>query len=119
MPRAPLGTPFQREVWDALARIPYGETRTYADVARRLGRPSAVRAVGAAIGRNPLCVVVPCHRVVGAGGALTGYAGGLVRKQRLLEAGERAGRQRGVRMLRFLPSDRGPRPVRDHRVTGR
>lgn len=85
VPHAPVGTPFQRAVWDALARIPYGETRTYTDVARELGRPTAVRAVGAAIGRNPLCVVVPCHRVVGTGGALTGYAGGLVRKQRLLE----------------------------------
>ncbi|WP_263731490.1 methylated-DNA--[protein]-cysteine S-methyltransferase [Cellulomonas sp. SG140] len=85
VPRSPVGTAFQRQVWDALARIPYGETRTYAEVARELGRPTAVRAVGAAIGRNPLCVVVPCHRVVGTGGALTGYAGGLVRKQRLLD----------------------------------
>ena len=84
VPRAPLGTPFQRSVWDVLARIPYGETRTYRQVADELGRPAAVRAVGAAIGRNPVCVVVPCHRVIGTGGALTGYAGGLARKQLLL-----------------------------------
>lgn len=85
VPQAPLGTPFQRQVWAALARIPYGETRTYAEVADQIGRPTAVRAVGAAIGRNPLCVVVPCHRVLGTGGSLTGYAGGLERKRLLLD----------------------------------
>ena len=85
VPQAPLGTDFQRRVWDVLARIPYGETRTYAQVADQVGSPTAVRAVGSAIGRNPLCVVVPCHRVVGSGGALTGYAGGLERKRRLLD----------------------------------
>ena len=85
VPQAPLGTEFQRRVWDVLAEIPYGETRTYAQIADQVGNPAAVRAVGAAIGRNPLCVVVPCHRVVGSGGALTGYAGGLERKRRLLD----------------------------------
>lgn len=85
VPQAPRGTDFQRRVWDALARIPYGETRTYAQIADQVGNPAAVRAVGSAIGRNPLCVVVPCHRVVGSGGALTGYASGLERKRRLLD----------------------------------
>lgn len=85
VPCAPVGTPFQRRVWEVLAGIPYGQTRTYAQVALQAGSPTAVRAVGAAVGRNPLCVVVPCHRVLGAGGALTGYAGGLERKRRLLQ----------------------------------
>ena len=78
------GTPFQREVWRALGDIGCGALDSYAAVARRIGRPSAVRAVAAAIGRNPVAIVVPCHRVVGSGGALTGYAGGLARKQALL-----------------------------------
>ncbi|MBU3646693.1 MAG: methylated-DNA--[protein]-cysteine S-methyltransferase [Limnohabitans sp.] len=78
------GTPFQRAVWQALQRIPYGQTRTYGDIARDLHNPKAVRAVGAAIGQNPHSIVVPCHRVVGANGALTGFAGGLDRKQQLL-----------------------------------
>lgn len=81
------GTAFQQAVWRALLEIPAGETRSYAQVAHALGRPTAVRAVGAAIGRNPLAIVVPCHRVLGSGGALTGYAGGLARKTSLL-AGE-------------------------------
>lgn len=78
------GTPFQRLVWDELLRIPYGETRTYGELAELLGRPSASRAVGLANGKNPISVIVPCHRVVGANGSLTGYGGGLDRKQRLL-----------------------------------
>ncbi|WP_062528839.1 methylated-DNA--[protein]-cysteine S-methyltransferase [Demequina rhizosphaerae] len=78
------GTDFQREVWEALREIPAGETRTYAQVAARIGRPTATRAVAAAIGRNPLTVAVPCHRVVGADGSLTGYAGGIERKRWLL-----------------------------------
>jgi methylated-DNA-[protein]-cysteine S-methyltransferase len=78
------GTPFQRAVWQALQRIPYGHTRTYGDIARDIGNPKAVRAVGAAIGQNPHTIVVPCHRVVGANGSLTGFAGGLDRKQHLL-----------------------------------
>lgn len=78
------GTPFQRSVWRALLGIASGGTRSYADIARQVGAPRAVRAVGAAVGKNPLSVIVPCHRVVGSDGALTGYAGGLERKQALL-----------------------------------
>jgi len=82
--RAARGTPFQHAVWDALCEIPYGTTISYAELARRIGRPSAVRAVGAANGANPLAILVPCHRVIGADGTLTGYAGGLPMKQWLL-----------------------------------
>ena len=82
---APGGTPFQQAVWRALRTIPFGATCSYSDIARRIGRPTAVRAVGAANGRNPIAIVVPCHRVIGRSGALTGYAGGLDRKRRLLE----------------------------------
>ncbi|WP_150291784.1 methylated-DNA--[protein]-cysteine S-methyltransferase [Sphingobium estronivorans] len=78
------GTDFQRRVWEALLTIPYGETRSYADVARQIGKPSACRAVGAANGRNPISIIAPCHRVVGTNGALTGFAGGLKAKQYLL-----------------------------------
>ena len=78
------GTPFQCEVWQALREIPYGETRSYRDIAGRIHRPKAMRAVGAANGRNPLSVIVPCHRVIGANGSLTGFAGGLDVKQQLL-----------------------------------
>ncbi len=78
------GTPFQQQVWQALLAIDAGAVDTYAAVARRIGRPSAVRAVAAAIGRNPVAIVVPCHRVIGSDGSLTGYAAGLARKQRLL-----------------------------------
>jgi methylated-DNA-[protein]-cysteine S-methyltransferase len=84
VPTAAAGTAFQRAVWEAVAAIGYGATRTYAQVADDLGRPTAVRAVAAAVGRNPLCLVVPCHRVVGSDGSLTGYAGGLERKEWLL-----------------------------------
>jgi methylated-DNA-[protein]-cysteine S-methyltransferase len=80
----PRGTTFQQAVWAALRQIPFGETRTYSDIARAIGRPRAVRAVGAANGRNPLPIVVPCHRVVGSDGSLTGYAGGLEAKAHLL-----------------------------------
>ena len=89
LPLRPAGTEFQRAVWRALAEIPFGETRTYGEIAARLGRPSASRAVGAANGRNPIGIVVPCHRVIGADGTLTGYAGGIERKRWLL-AHERA-----------------------------
>lgn len=78
------GTPFQQSVWQALRAIPCGQTLRYGELASQIGRPAAVRAVGAAIGRNPLSIVVPCHRVVGADGSLTGYAGGLDRKAALL-----------------------------------
>ncbi|MFH1143298.1 MAG: methylated-DNA--[protein]-cysteine S-methyltransferase [Candidatus Eisenbacteria bacterium] len=79
------GTEFQRRVWVALTRIPYGTTTTYAEIARRIGAPHACRAVGAANGRNPISIIVPCHRVIGAGGALTGFGGGLQAKAFLLE----------------------------------
>ena len=78
------GTPFQRRVWSALLTIPYGETRSYGEIARQIGNPAAVRAVGAANGRNPLSIIAPCHRVIGATGKLTGFAGGLETKARLL-----------------------------------
>ncbi|MFF3639208.1 methylated-DNA--[protein]-cysteine S-methyltransferase [Streptomyces sp. NPDC002250] len=79
------GTPFQRGVWDRLTRIPYGETRSYCELATELGNPKASRAVGLANGRNPIGIIVPCHRVIGAAGSLTGYGGGLDRKRRLLD----------------------------------
>ncbi|MDH6438776.1 methylated-DNA-[protein]-cysteine S-methyltransferase [Streptomyces sp. SAI-144] len=79
------GTAFQRTVWEQLRRIPHGETRTYGELADALGNPKASRAVGLANGRNPIGIIVPCHRVVGADGSLTGYGGGLERKQRLLD----------------------------------
>jgi methylated-DNA-[protein]-cysteine S-methyltransferase len=85
LPLAPRGTDFQRTVWMTLAGIGYGETISYAQLAQRVGRPTAMRAVGAANGRNPLPIVLPCHRVIGADGALTGFGGGLPTKQFLLE----------------------------------
>ncbi len=85
LPLAAAGTDFQRQVWAALAKIPYGESRSYREIARAIGRDRAVRAVGAANGRNPLPIVVPCHRVIGSDGSLTGFAGGMARKQWLLE----------------------------------
>jgi len=84
LPLAPPGTAFQRRVWEELCRIPYGTTTTYGALAARLGDPKCVRAVGLANGRNPIAVVVPCHRVIGSDGKLRGYAGGIERKQRLL-----------------------------------
>lgn len=85
LPLAPLGTPFQLKVWNALAGIPFARTRSYGDIARQIGEPNAVRAVGAANGRNPLPIVLPCHRVIGSDGSLTGFGGGLSVKQFLLE----------------------------------
>ena len=82
---SPSGTPFQLDVLDALLTIPLGETRSYQEIARQIGRPSAVRAVGAANGRNPIPIVIPCHRVIGADGSLTGFGGGLETKRFLLE----------------------------------
>jgi methylated-DNA-[protein]-cysteine S-methyltransferase len=79
------GTPFQRAVWQALLTIPYGETRSYSELARQIGRPAASRAVGAANGRNPVSIIVPCHRAIGADGSLTGFAGGLDIKRYLLD----------------------------------
>jgi methylated-DNA-[protein]-cysteine S-methyltransferase len=79
-----VGTEFQKKVWEALLAIPFGETRTYADIARQIGSPNAFRAVGAANGRNPVSIVAPCHRAIGSDGSLTGFAGGLSAKQYLL-----------------------------------
>jgi methylated-DNA-[protein]-cysteine S-methyltransferase len=79
------GSDFQRKVWDALRTIPYGETRSYGEIARQIGRPDRARAVGAANGQNPVSIIVPCHRVIGADGSLTGYGGGLHRKRLLLD----------------------------------
>jgi methylated-DNA-[protein]-cysteine S-methyltransferase len=84
LPLALDGTPFQVKVWHAVAEIPYGQTRAYGEVARRIRRPNAVRAVGAANGQNPLPIVIPCHRVIGSNGSLTGYGGGLPIKRALL-----------------------------------
>lgn len=101
LPLGPRGTGFQSKVWRALLRIPYGETCSYGDIARKIGRPAAVRAVGAANGRNPIPIIVPCHRVIGANGSLTGYGGGLPAKRWLLE------HERGWRQ----PSLPGARPA--------
>ena len=84
LPLAADGTPFQHRVWDALRRVPYGKTISYGELARRIGKPTASRAVGAANGRNPIAIVVPCHRVIGADGTLIGYGGGLPVKEALL-----------------------------------
>ncbi len=84
VPLALRGTEFQLAVWNELRRVPYGDTITYAELAQRIGRPSAIRAVGAANGANPIPVIVPCHRVIGSNGTLTGYGGGIERKQWLL-----------------------------------
>jgi methylated-DNA-[protein]-cysteine S-methyltransferase len=85
VPLAPLGTQFQQRVWAALLEIPYGETQSYGQLAERIGSPGAARAVGLANGKNPIGIVIPCHRVVGSNGSLTGYGGGLDRKKQLLD----------------------------------
>lgn len=91
LPLRPRGTPFQLSVWEALCAIPYGDTWSYADLAAHIGKPSAMRAVGAANGRNPLPIVVPCHRVIGRDGSLVGFGGGLEIKARLLALERRPG----------------------------
>jgi methylated-DNA-[protein]-cysteine S-methyltransferase len=88
IPMSPQGTDFQMSVWQELLKIPYGETATYGDIAKRIGNPKAVRAVGLANGRNPLPIVIPCHRVIGANGQLTGFGGGLENKALLLKIEE-------------------------------
>ena len=108
--RHPKGTPFQRAVWDALLDIPYGETRTYGEIARAIGRPTAVRAVGLANGRNPLPIVVPCHRVIGASGKLVGYGGGLPVKQALLDREREVSAARRTRPARRRSSSGPSRP---------
>lgn len=85
LPLAPEGTEFQQRVWAALLKIPYGATRSYGQQAQLIGSPKAVRAVGLANGRNPIAIIIPCHRVIGANGSLTGYGGGMARKQLLLD----------------------------------
>ncbi len=87
---APEGTPFELSVWEELKRIPFGETRSYGEIAQAIGRPGSARAVGRANGANPIPIVVPCHRVIGADGSLTGFGGGLAAKERLLEIEGRA-----------------------------
>lgn len=84
------GTPFQQKVWQALLTIPFGETRTYRQIAQQIGSPTAVRAVGAANGKNPISIIAPCHRVIGSNGQLTGFAGGMQAKQYLLNLESRA-----------------------------
>jgi methylated-DNA-[protein]-cysteine S-methyltransferase len=103
LPLAPDGTPFQLSVWQGLRDIPYAETISYGELARRIGRPGAARAVGLANGRNPIAIVVPCHRVIGADGSLTGYGGGLERKQVLLDL------ERGVVAQGITPGAPGRR----------
>lgn len=90
LPLSPQGTPFMKKVWDALLRIPYGQTASYRDIAEEIGAPKACRAVGMANHRNPIPIFIPCHRVIGCRGKLTGYAGGLAMKQRLLDREQRA-----------------------------
>ncbi|MCW8093227.1 methylated-DNA--[protein]-cysteine S-methyltransferase [Alteromonas ponticola] len=85
LPLCPRGTPFQQQVWQALQQVCYGQTASYADIARRIQNTKAVRAVGMANGRNPIAIIVPCHRIIGSNGSLTGYAGGLERKAYLLK----------------------------------
>jgi methylated-DNA-[protein]-cysteine S-methyltransferase len=102
LPLAPAGTAFERSVWDALTRIPFGATTSYGAIAAEIGRPQAARAVGRANGRNPWAIVVPCHRVIGSMGALTGYAGGLFRKRWLLDHEVRVAfglRDRDIRVM--------------------
>jgi methylated-DNA-[protein]-cysteine S-methyltransferase len=93
LPLAASGTPFEEGVWDAVSEIPYGETRSYGEVARAVGHPDRARAVGSANARNPLAIIVPCHRVIGSDGSLTGYGGGLERKRALLELEQGAWQQ--------------------------
>jgi methylated-DNA-[protein]-cysteine S-methyltransferase len=95
VPLALDGTPFQRQVWAGLLAIPYGQTWSYGELAARVGRPTAYRAVGLAVGRNPVAVIVPCHRVIGANGSLTGFGGGLERKATLLQLERRVSAARG------------------------
>jgi methylated-DNA-[protein]-cysteine S-methyltransferase len=103
---APAGTAFQQEVWGELRRIPFGARASYSEIARRIGRPAAVRAVGAANGANPIAVVIPCHRVVGSDGSLTGYGSGLPIKSWLLDY------ESGLRRLPFPPGPRRPERAR-------
>jgi methylated-DNA-[protein]-cysteine S-methyltransferase len=100
LPLAPRGTPFQQTVWSALREIPFSETRSYGEIARKIGAPTACRAVGMANGCNPISIIIPCHRVIGADGSLTGYGGGIERKRWLLNH-EGAGRASTVKQQRL------------------
>lgn len=117
-PGGSRGTSFQRKVWSSIAAVPFGDTVSYAMLATRSGRPSAARASGAATGRNPISLIVPCHRIVGSGGALTGYAGGLARKrvllafERAVAAGERCEFSRVVAEMEAASLQPAPRPER-------
>ena len=120
LPLETIGSPFQLRVWRALREIDYGKTMSYRELARRIGRPTAARAVGAANGSNPISIIIPCHRLIGASGALTGYAGGVEKKRSLLDL--------EARVVRHALRDIDPArpgsflPVRPHRVgtkTGR
>lgn len=108
----PQGTAFQRSVWRELARIPFGETRSYGEIARTLGKPSASRAVGAANGKNPIPIILACHRVIGASGALTGFAGGLDTKRWLLDheaaSSNQSARSSQIRSRSGIPSSSNP-----------
>lgn len=104
---APTGTPFQIQVWAAVAAVPFGRTASYGGIARAIGRPGAARAVGAANGANPLPIVVPCHRIVGADGSLTGYGGGLERKRWLLALEDRRSDGRPLRTVGGNPAGQG------------
>ena len=106
---APRGSAFMQRVWQALREIPFGETTSYGELAREIGHPSAARAVGLANGRNPISIIVPCHRVIGADGSLTGYAGGLSRKRWLLEH-EQAAEGRAQRAAGERRSEKRPCP---------
>jgi methylated-DNA-[protein]-cysteine S-methyltransferase len=106
MELAPLGTPFQKDVWNALLTIGFGRTASYGEIARAIGRPDASRAVGAANGKNPIAIIIPCHRIIGASGSLVGYAGGLPRKKWLLahERDSRNGQRRLYTEMMGTPS---------------
>ena len=98
LPLAFTGTPFQQKVWQALLTIPYGETRSYLQIAQQIGHPQAMRAVGAANGQNPLSIIAPCHRVIGANGKLVGFAGGLDKKHYLLQLENKLGNASGTKL---------------------
>jgi methylated-DNA-[protein]-cysteine S-methyltransferase len=104
LPLRPVGTPFQQRVWQALQQIPYGATRSYLEIARAIGQPTACRAVGGANGRNPLPIVIPCHRVIGARGALVGFSAGLDRKVWLLRHEAELGQHASAELSGVMPS---------------
>lgn len=113
LPLAPEGTDFQRSVWDALLKIPYGATVSYGEIARAIGRPKASRAVGAANGDNPIPIVVPCHRVIGSTGKLTGFGGGLEIKATLLDLERRHRPQRETQASFAFATSTSPQPIAD------